>query len=97
MRSSSALIGSTPRPAILVSLPVLVVAILGVLLNRGELGDARLLRNPGVVGLLLLDTAYGLAMCGPAQHRPRCVPPLARNATTPLRVNGSELGKRGKR
>jgi hypothetical protein len=33
-----------------------------VLLNRGELGDARLLRNPGVVGLLLLDTAYGLAM-----------------------------------
>ena len=62
MRSSSALIGSTPRPAILVSLPVLVVAILGVLLNRGELGDARLLRNPGVVGLLLLDTAYGLAM-----------------------------------
>jgi hypothetical protein len=62
VRSSTALVGSSPWSAILLSLPVLVVLIPATLLTVGVLSDADLVRRPWIVGgLLLLDVGYGLA------------------------------------
>jgi hypothetical protein len=61
VRSSTALLGSSPRSTILLSVPVLVVLIPATLLTVGVLSDADLVRQPWIVGgVLLLDAVYGL-------------------------------------
>jgi Predicted membrane protein (DUF2207) len=86
VRSSTAMLGSTPLSAILLSLPVLVVLIPATLLTVGVLSDADLVRQPWIVGgVLLLDAVSGLGVWWAVRNVVRAVGDIV---AAPVTVEG---------
>jgi hypothetical protein len=86
VRSSTALLGSSPWSAILVSLPVLVIAFPATMLTVGVLTDAHLVRQPWIVGgLLVFDVGSGFAVWWAVRNVVRGVRDLI---AAPITVDG---------